>query len=105
MIRFAASASNAAASVTWWIYARSASRPMTVEWYAVITDRLAACRSRCYWMKMQFNLEHHPTTPPTISGLKVWATLEHAASLAAVATTNIWFGIGASADKFVIPEV
>jgi len=56
-------------------------------------------------MKMQFNLEHHPTTPPTISGLKVWATVEHAASLAAVATTNIWFGIGAPADKFVIPEV
>src|SRR5262249_29415017 len=58
---------------------------------------------RCYWMEMQFNLEPHPTTLPTISGLKVWVTVEHAASLAAVATTNIWFGIGAPADKFVVP--
>ena len=53
---------------------------------------------------MQFNLVPHPTTPPGISDLKVWATVEHAASLAAVATTNIWFGIGAPAARFVIPE-
>jgi len=53
---------------------------------------------------MQFNLIPHPTTPPGISDLKVWATVEHAASLAAVATTNIWFGIGAPAARFVIPE-
>lgn len=29
--------------------------------------------------------------------------VEHAASLAAVATTNIWFGVGAPAERFVIP--
>jgi hypothetical protein len=54
---------------------------------------------------MQFTLIPHPATPPSDSALKVWATVEHAASLAAVATTNIWFGIGAPADRFVIPEV
>jgi hypothetical protein len=36
---------------------------------------------------------------------KVWASVDHAASLAAVATTNIWFGVGAPASRFVIPEV
>jgi hypothetical protein len=53
---------------------------------------------------MQFNLTPHPATPPTDPALKVWANVEHAASLAAVATTNIWFGVGAPADHFVIPE-
>ena len=61
-------------------------------------------RESRYYVAMQFNLTPHPTTPPTIADLKVWATVEHAASLAAVATTNIWFGVGAPADKFVIPE-
>jgi hypothetical protein len=53
---------------------------------------------------MQFNLVPHPTTPPGIADLKVWATVDHAASLAAVATTNIWFGVGAPADSFALPE-
>lgn len=53
---------------------------------------------------MQFNLIPHPSTPPAIAELKVWASVDHAASLAAVATTNIWFGVGAPAEKFVIPE-
>jgi hypothetical protein len=52
---------------------------------------------------MQFSLLPHPATPPTDPALKVWATVEHAASLAAVATTNIWFGVGAPAERFVIP--
>ena len=52
---------------------------------------------------MQFNLAPHPSTPPSIPELKVWATVEHAASLAAVATTNIWYGVGAPADRFAIP--
>ena len=52
---------------------------------------------------MQFNLVPHRSMPPRIADLKVWATVEHAASLAAVATTNIWYGVGASAEKFVIP--
>jgi hypothetical protein len=53
---------------------------------------------------VQFNLIPHPTTPPSDPALKVWANVEHIASLAAVGTTNIWFGIGAPADRFVIPE-
>ena len=53
---------------------------------------------------MQFNLVPHPSTPPSHPDLKVWATVEHARRSAAVATTNIWFGVGAPADRFVIPE-
>lgn len=54
---------------------------------------------------MQFNLIPHPATPPS-RALKVWATVDHIASLgAAVATTNIWFGVGAPAGRFVIPKL
>ena len=53
---------------------------------------------------MQLNLVPHPTTPPPDPEMKVWATVEHAAALGTTATTNIWFGVGAPASKFVIPE-
>ena len=53
---------------------------------------------------MQLNLVPHPTTPPSDRDMKVWATVEHAAELGSMATTNIWFGVGAPAGKFVIPE-
>lgn len=53
---------------------------------------------------MQLNLIPHPATPPGLREMKVWASVDHAASLSAVATTNIWFGIGAPADRFVISE-
>lgn len=53
---------------------------------------------------MQLNLVPHPESPPTSTELKVWASVDHAAALGAVATTNIWFGIGAPADRFVIPQ-
>ena len=53
---------------------------------------------------MQLNLVPHPATPPSGREFKVWASVDHAASLAAVATTNMWFGVGAPADRFVIPE-
>jgi hypothetical protein len=53
---------------------------------------------------MQFNLVPHPAAPPTDPPFKVWANVEHASSLGAVASTNIWFGVGAPADRFVIPE-
>ena len=52
----------------------------------------------------QFNLIAHPATPATDPALKVWANVDHAASLAAVATTNIWFGVGAPVDRFVVPQ-
>ena len=53
---------------------------------------------------MQLNLIPHPATPPSDAEMKLWVNVEHAASLAAVATTNIWFGIGAPKDRFVVAE-
>jgi len=53
---------------------------------------------------MQFNLTAHPTTLPADPAFKVWASVEHASSFGAVATTNIWFGVGAPAERFVIPQ-
>jgi len=54
---------------------------------------------------MQFDLVPHPTTAPAGRAFKVWATVDHIASLGAVATTNIWFGVGAPAARFVIPPL
>ena len=54
---------------------------------------------------MQLNLVPHPSSPSATPEFKVWASIDHAASLAPVATTNIWFGIGAPAERFVIPEL
>lgn len=53
---------------------------------------------------MQLNLVPHPSTLPTDPGLKLWATVDYVASLGEIATANIWFGVGAPADGFVIPE-
>ena len=52
---------------------------------------------------MQLSLLPHPATQPADPPFKVWASVDHMSSLGAVATTNIWFGIGAPADRFVIP--
>jgi len=52
---------------------------------------------------MQLTLVPHPATPPSDS-CKVWATVEHAGSLGATASTNIWFGVGAPANRFLLPE-
>lgn len=54
---------------------------------------------------MQFNLLAHPSTPPTDPDLKVWASVDHVASLGAAASTNIWFGVGAPMQRFVIAHV
>jgi hypothetical protein len=51
---------------------------------------------------MQFNLAPHPACRPSDPPFKLWVNVEHAASLAAVATTNIWFGVGAPPNRFVI---
>ena len=53
---------------------------------------------------MQLNLIPHPATPPSDLQMKVWAKVEHAAALGVVASTNLWFGIGAPASRFVVPE-
>lgn len=56
-------------------------------------------------MAMQFDLVPHPSTPPAEPPFRVWATVDHVASLGPVATTNIWFGVSAPAERFVIPAV
>ena len=53
---------------------------------------------------MQLNLIAHPETPAPDPPFKVWANVEHSAAFSATAMTNIWFGIGAPASRFVIPE-
>ena len=53
---------------------------------------------------MHFALIAHPAAPPAGRTFEVWATVDHAASLGPVATTNIWFGVRAPADRFVIPS-
>jgi hypothetical protein len=53
---------------------------------------------------LRLNLLAHPVAPPADPQFKVWASVEHAASLAASATTNIWFGVGAPASRFLIAE-
>ena len=53
---------------------------------------------------MQLNLTPHPDTPPAEPALKLWATVDHAGALGSMATTNIWFGVSAPADRFVIPD-
>ena len=58
----------------------------------------------CYTGRMQLNLVPHPATPPSDPAFKVWANVEHAGALGVIATTNIWFGIGAPASRFVMPE-
>ena len=54
---------------------------------------------------MQLSLTYHPATPPSDPAFKVWASVDHAASLGAVATTNIWFGVSAPRERFVIPPL
>lgn len=53
---------------------------------------------------MQLNLVPHPATPPSDPEFKLWANVDHAGALGVVASTNIWFGIGAAPGRFVIPE-
>jgi hypothetical protein len=53
---------------------------------------------------MQFNLVPYPATPPSGPEFKVWVNVDHAGALGATASTNIWFGIGAPASRFVIPD-
>jgi hypothetical protein len=52
---------------------------------------------------MQLNLVPHPSTPPADPPFKVWVNIEHAGALGVVASTNIWFGVGAPLSRFVVP--
>jgi hypothetical protein len=75
------------------------------QWF--MSARLTQLVSRAEWRyshPMQLNLAPHPSTPPSAPELKLWASVDHAGSIGATATTNIWFGIGAPASRFVIPQ-
>jgi len=67
-------------------------------------SRLASLTSSCYTVAMQLNLVPHPSTPPADPPFKVWVNVEHAGALGVVASTNIWFGIDAPANRFVMPQ-
>jgi hypothetical protein len=51
---------------------------------------------------MQLNLVPHPETPPS-EPFKLWVNVDHSGAFGAMATTNMWFCIGAAAARFVIP--
>ncbi len=53
---------------------------------------------------MQLNLTPHPSAPPSEPSFKLWASVDYAASFGASATLNIWFGVSAPANRFVLPE-
>jgi hypothetical protein len=53
---------------------------------------------------MNFNLVPHPAMPPSNPPFKVWVNVDYAGAFGATATVNIWFGVGAPAERFVIPE-
>lgn len=53
---------------------------------------------------MQLDLVPHPDSPLGQPPFRVWATIDHAARLGPVATTNIWFGVSAPVSRFVLPE-
>ncbi len=53
---------------------------------------------------MQLNLLPHPSVPPAHPQFKVWASVDYVGQLSSVATANIWFGVGAPAQRFTIPQ-
>jgi hypothetical protein len=52
---------------------------------------------------MHFELAPHPSTPPANPPFKVWARVERSAPFGTTATVNIWFGVNAPVDRFVMP--
>lgn len=53
---------------------------------------------------MQFSLTPHPSALPADPAFKLWVNFDHAGSFGAVATTNLWFCVGAPTGRFVIPQ-
>ena len=53
---------------------------------------------------MQFTLLPHPETPPAHPRFELFASVDHAASFGATGTLNIWFGVRAPPERFVLPE-
>jgi len=52
---------------------------------------------------VQFDLIHHPATPPA-EPMKMWAQVDYAGAFGAMGTCNIWFGIDAPPARFVMPK-
>ncbi len=53
---------------------------------------------------MQLNLVPHPETPPAEPAFKLWVNVELAAAFGASATLNLWYGVGAPASRFLLPD-
>ena len=60
--------------------------------------------ARCYCMRDAAQSRAASGDAAVRPEFKVWASVDHAGALGAIATTNIWFGVGAPASRFVIPE-
>lgn len=52
---------------------------------------------------MQLTLIPHPDAMPAQPGFDMWARVELSAAFGLTATLNLWFGISAPAERFVIP--
>ena len=52
---------------------------------------------------MQLTLVPHPAAAPS-EPFKVWVDVQHASMLGAVASTQLWFCVGAAMNRFVLPE-
>jgi hypothetical protein len=52
---------------------------------------------------VQLTLVPHPAAPPSEPSFTMWATVDHAGAFGSMATTNIWFGVSAPAERFVLP--
>lgn len=53
---------------------------------------------------MQLPLLPHPSAQFAEPAFNVWATAELSAAFGAAATLNIWFGVSAPAERFLIPQ-
>ena len=53
---------------------------------------------------MQFNLTPHPLFPPADPAFRLWANVDYSGAFGATATVNIWFGVGAPAERFLLAE-
>jgi hypothetical protein len=52
---------------------------------------------------MRFELHPHPTTLP-VPPFAVWASAERSAAFGDTATLNLWFGVSAPMNRFLVPE-
>jgi hypothetical protein len=52
---------------------------------------------------MQFTLLPHPEAKPANPPFELFASVDHAASFGVTGTLNIWFGVRAPPERFVLP--